>query len=268
MTDLDHILLEQSDGIATLTMNRPEKLNAMAPASLDRFVALLDRVRDEGKARVLVLTGKGRAFCSGADLGGWDGEGEGEAGPLLPDRGAGLERGHNLVAERLRYLPVPIVCAVNGGAAGGGCGYALAGDIVIAARSAYFLQPFANIGLVPDVGATWLLPRLIGKARATAMMMLGERIPAETAEQWGLIWKAVDDATLMDEAYAVAGRLAAGPTVAYNLMRQGIMDAMEMSLAQTLGMERRNQLIAGRSGDHAEGVAAFLEKRPPRFTGA
>ncbi|MET0138343.1 MAG: enoyl-CoA hydratase-related protein, partial [Sphingobium sp.] len=230
---IDHILLDEADGIATLTMNRPDKLNAMAQASLDQFVTLLDRVRDGGTARVLVVTGKGRAFCSGADLSGPEG--------IPADRGIGLEKGHNLVAERMRYLPIPIVCAVNGGAAGGGCGYALAGDIVIAARSAYFLQPFANIGLVPDVGATWLLPRLIGKARATAMMMLGERIPAETAADWGLIWQMVEDAELLDTAYAVARKLANGPTVAYNLMRQGIADAQEMSLSQTLAMERRNQ---------------------------
>jgi len=261
--ELDHILLEEADGIATITMNRPEKLNAMAFDSLDQFVALLDRVRDEATARVLVVTGKGRAFCSGADLSGDDHDPDAR----FPDRGIGLERGHNLVFERMRYMPIPIICAVNGGAAGGGCGYALAGDIVVAARSAYFLQPFANIGLVPDVGATWLLPRLIGKARATAMMMLGERIPAETAAEWGLIWQVVDDDALMDTAYALARKLAAGPTVAYDLMRQGIADAMEMSLSQTLGMERRNQRIAGRTADHREGVAAFLEKRPPKFEG-
>nr|WP_242124303.1 enoyl-CoA hydratase-related protein [Sphingobium sp. Sx8-8] len=258
-----HLLLDYADGIATLTMNRPDKLNAMSPESLDLFVDLLDRVRDEGKARVLVLTGKGRAFCSGADLASKDPK----TGGRPKDVGSGLEKGHNVVSERLRYLPVPVVCAVNGGAAGGGCGYALAGDIVVAGRSAYFLQPFVNIGLVPDVGATWLLPRLIGKARATAMMMLGERIPAETAAEWGMIWQVVDDAALMDTAYAIARKLADGPTVAYSMMRQGIADALEMSLTQTLAMERRNQRLAGITADHHEGVAAFLEKRKPDFKG-
>lgn len=263
MSEEPHLLLEETGGVATLTLNRPEKLNAMAPESLDLFVTLLDRVRDEASARVLVLTGRGRAFCSGADLSAKDPA----TGGIPTDRGRGLERGHNLVFDRLRYLPIPVVCAVNGGAAGGGCGYALAGDIVVAARSAYFLQPFANIGLVPDVCATWLLPRLVGKPRATAMMMLGERIPAAMAEEWGMIWQAVDDAALMDTAYALARKLASGPTVAYNLMRQAIMDSLESSAAQALGLERRNQRIAGNTQDHHEGVAAFLEKRPPRFMG-
>ena len=263
MAETDPVLFAQADGVATLTLNRPDQLNAMTPEALQRFIALLDRVRDEGTARALVLTGAGRAFCAGADLHGFAAEAQG----TVPDRGAGLEAGHNRVVERMRQLPVPIVCAVNGAAAGGGCGYALAGDIVIAARSAYFLQPFANIGLVPDVGATWLLPRLIGKARATAMMLLGERVAADTAEQWGLIWRVVDDAVLLDEAYAIARQLAAGPTAAYQLTRQGIAAALEMSLGDTLAMERRHQRLAGLTADHAEGVAAFLEKRPPRFTG-
>lgn len=263
MSDAPHLLLDMADGVATLTLNRPERLNALAPESLDLFVRLLDRVRDEGQARVLLLTGAGRAFCSGADLAAWDPV----TGGIPTDRGEGLERGHNLIADRLRYLPVPVVCAVNGVAAGGGCGYALAGDIVIAARSAYFLQPFANIGLVPDVGATWLLPRLVGKARATAMMLLGERVPADTAAEWGMIWQVVDDDALMETALAVARKLAAGPTVAYGLMRQGIADALESSLTQTLAMERRHQRIAGATTDHQEGVAAFLEKRSPRFEG-
>jgi 2-(1,2-epoxy-1,2-dihydrophenyl)acetyl-CoA isomerase len=255
------ILFDEAEGVARITLNRPDKFNAMTPASLDLFVTLLDWVRDAGTARVLLLTGAGKAFCSGADLGGFaDSEGP-------PDRGSGLEKGHNLIVQRMRHLPVPIVCAVNGAAAGGGCGYALAGDIVLAARSAYFLQPFANIGLVSDVGATWLLPRLIGKARATGMILLGERIPAETAAEWGMIWQAVDDDCLMDEAEAMARRLAAGPTEAYRLMRAGIADALEMPLTAALDMERRNQRIAGRTADHSEGVTAFLEKRPPRFTG-
>jgi 2-(1,2-epoxy-1,2-dihydrophenyl)acetyl-CoA isomerase len=258
----DHITYEEQDGVATLTLNRPEKLNALAPESLDQFIALLDRVRDENRARAVVLTGRGRAFCAGADLA--DGGGSAQ-GPF--DAGLGLERTHNIVVARLRHLPVPIICAVNGAAAGGGCGYALAGDIAIAARSAYFLQPFANIGLVPDVGATWLLPRLVGKARATGMMMLGERISAERAEQWGMIWQVVDDDALMNTAHAIARKLAAGPTVAYGLMRAGIAASLESSQAESLALEARNQRIAGRTNDHAEGMTAFFERRAPAFVG-
>ena len=259
---VDHIVYDQQEAVVTLTLNRPEKLNALGPDSLDLFISLLDRVRDEGTARALVITGSGRAFCSGADLSA--GSGKAQA-PFDP--GLGLERTHNIVAARLHHLPIPIICAVNGAAVGGGCGYALAGDIVIAARSAYFLQPFANIGLVPDVGATWLLPRLVGKARASGMMILAEPVSAERAEQWGMIWQVVDDDLLMTTANALAQKLASGPTVAYGLMRSGISASLEMSYAESLALEARHQRVAGRTADHAEGVAAFLEKRPPQFCG-
>ncbi len=254
----DHILLEEADGVATITINRPAVLNALSQQTLTELIEAVDRVRDEGSARALLMTGAGRAFCSGADL----------SQQLDPnDMGAGLEAGFNPLLERLFALPIPFVTAVNGVAAGGGCGYALAGDIVLAARSAYFLQPFAGIGLVPDVGATWLLPRLVGRARATAMMMLGERISAEQAEQWGLIWKAVDDDQLMVDAGAVARRLASGPTIALGLTRKAIADASTLSLTEALARERVDQRTAGRTVDHAEGVAAFREKRSSRFTG-
>lgn len=261
MSGFEHILFEVADGIATITINRPEKLNALSAQSLAELSTAVDRVRDDAVARVLVLTGAGRAFCSGADLSAV----HMSDGPI--DMGAGLESGFNPLLERLRRLPVPLVTAVNGGAAGGGCGYALAGDIVVAARSAYFLQPFANIGLVPDVGATWLLPRLMGRARATAMMMLGERITAEQALDWGMIYDVVDDAAVMTTARAIATRLAAGPTVAYGLMRQAITDGLASTLTESLARERRDQRLAGRTADHLEGVAAFLEKRKPVFRG-
>jgi 2-(1,2-epoxy-1,2-dihydrophenyl)acetyl-CoA isomerase len=263
----EHILFEEANGVATLTLNRPAQLNAMPTAMVAEMIHALDRVRDDareqGRVRCLLLTGAGRAFSSGADLAG----GELFAGDGLPDTGRVIETHFNPLLERLLALPVPIVCAVNGAAAGAGCSLALAGDVVLGARSAYFLLAFVNIGLVPDVGATWLLPRLVGKARALGMMMLGERIKAEQAADWGLIWKAVDDEALMTEARAVAQKLAHGPTQALALIRQGVRASLETGLADAMRMERDHQRIAGRTADFAEGVQAFMDKRPARFEG-
>jgi 2-(1,2-epoxy-1,2-dihydrophenyl)acetyl-CoA isomerase len=262
----DHILLDYADGIATLTINRPEVLNGLAPQTIVEMIDAVDHVRDEGAARVLLMTGAGRAFSSGADLSGGGAAGAmAGSGPI--DAGKVLETHFNPLLERLMALPIPFVTAVNGPAAGAGCSYALAGDIVIAGRSAYFLQAFVNIGLVPDVGSTWMLPRLAGRARAQAMMMLGERIPAEQAADWGLIWKVVDDERLMGEAKAIAARLAKGPTRAYALIRQGLRECLDKPLSEALMVERRNQLAAGRTEDFAEGVMAFLQKRPADFKG-
>ena len=261
----EHILFDEADGVATLTINRPERMNALHVGVIAEMIDVVDKVRDQGSARVLVMTGTGRAFCSGADLAGGGAGGGGGGGPV--DAGKVLETHFNPLLERLFALPVPFITVVNGVAAGAGCSYALAGDIVIAARSAYFLQAFVNIGLVPDVGSTWLLPRLVGKARAQAMMMLGERIPAETALDWGMIYKVVDDADLAAEAGAIAAKLAKGPTRSYALIRQGIRDSLDKTLTEALMVERRNQLQAGRSSDFGEGVTAFLQKRPTAFTG-
>ena len=263
----EHIIFTETDGVATLTINRPERMNALHVGVIAEMIDAVDKVRDQGTARVLMMTGTGRAFCSGADLAG-GGAGGGEArqsGPV--DAGKVLETHFNPLLERLFALPVPFVTAVNGAAAGAGCSFALAGDIVVAARSAYFLQAFVNIGLVPDVGSTWLLPRLAGKARAQAMMMLGERIPAETAADWGMIYKVVDDAELMETAGAIAAKLAKGPTRALTLIRHGLRESLDKSLTEALMVERRNQLQAGRTADFAEGVTAFLQKRPAQFTG-
>lgn len=262
----EHILLDEEAGVATLTINRPQMLNALHVGVIGEMIHAVDRLRDEGSARVLLLTGAGRGFSSGADLaGGGAGGGPVGSGPI--DAGLVLETHFNPLMERLFALPIPVITAVNGVAAGAGCSYALSGDIVIAARSAYFLQAFVNIGLVPDVGSTWLLPRLVGKARAQAMMMLGERIPAETAEDWGMIWKCVDDDQLMPTAREIAAKLAKGPTRSYALIRQGIRGCMDASLTEGLMIERRHQLHAGRTEDFMEGVGAFLQKRPAAFKG-
>ncbi|OAN60873.1 2-(1,2-epoxy-1,2-dihydrophenyl)acetyl-CoA isomerase [Sphingomonas sp. TDK1] len=257
----EHITLECIEGVATITINRPEVLNALSMQTLDEMMDALDSVAAMG-ARTLLLRGAGRAFCSGADLSGGVQE-----DPERIDRGRALETGFNPLLESMVRLPIPIVSAVSGAAAGGGCGIALAADIVIASRSAYFLLPFAAIGLVPDLGVTWLLPRLAGRARASAMMLLGERITADVAADWGLIYKVVDDDDLTTAATAMAARLAAGPTIALGLTRQALSAALNQSLPEALAMERANQRVAGRTVDHAEGIAAFLEKRQPLFRG-
>ncbi len=263
----EHILFDEADAVATLTINRPAMLNALHPGVIAEMLHAVDRVRDEGTVRCLLLTGAGRGFSSGADLAGGGGSASAamSGGPV--DAGKVLESHFNPLLERLFALPVPFITAVNGPAAGAGCSFALAGDIVVAANSAYFLQAFVNIGLVPDVGSTWLLPRLAGRARATAMMMLGEKIPAQTALEWGMIWQVVDDAELMPTAQALAARLAKGPTGSYALIRQGIRDCLDRTLTEALAVERRNQRAAGRSPDFVEGVSAFLQKRPAAFAG-
>ena len=263
----EHILFDEADGVATLTINRPAQLNALHVGVIGEMIDAVDRVRDGGTARALLMTGAGRGFSSGADLAGGGAGGGASRGSGPVDAGKVLETHFNPLLERLFALPVPFITAVNGPAAGAGCSFALAGDIVIAARSAYFLQAFVNIGLVPDVGATWLLPRLAGRARAQAMMMLGEKIPAQTALDWGMIWQVVDDADLMPTARAMAARLARGPTRAYALIRAGLRDCLDKPLGEALRVERLNQMQAGRSSDFAEGVTAFLQKRPAAFTG-
>lgn len=261
----EHILLAEKDGIATLTINRPQVLNGLSIHTISEMIHAVDSVRDGDTARVLLLTGAGRGFSSGADLSGGAGGGAGGSGPV--DAGKVLETHFNPLLERLMDLPIPFITAVNGPAAGAGCSFALAGDIVIAARSAYFLQAFVNIGLVPDVGSTWMLPRLVGRARAQAMMMLGEKISAAQALDWGMIYQVVDDADLMAGAQTLAARLAKGPTRAYALIRQGIRQCLDKPLTEALMVERRNQRLAGRTADFAEGVAAFLQKRPADFRG-
>ncbi len=263
--DYQNILFETVGNVAVITFNRPHALNALTVDVLVEMDDALDRVlAPDSGLRCVLLTGAGKGFSSGADLAA--GVANRSSGGKI-DAGRVLETHFNPLLERLLQMPVPLVTAVNGAAAGAGCSFAISGDIVIAAKSAYFLQAFVNIGLVPDVGSTWLLPRLVGKARAQAMMMLGERVPAHTALDWGMIYQVVENEALMETALGIAQKLANGPTRAISMIRRQVRASFENSLTAQLRMERVDQLAAGQTSDFAEGVMAFLQKRPAVFAG-
>lgn len=265
--DFEHIRLEHSPAaVATIRLSRPESLNALNPGMVDETRAAVESLSGSG-ARCLLLTGEGRGFSSGADLAGGGGPSTSLRTGLPDDAGLALEKHFNPLVEALFALPIPVVAAVNGPAAGAGASLALCADIVIAARSAYFLQAFVNIGLIPDAGATWLLPRLAGRARALEMMMLGERIPAEKALEWGLIARVVEDEDLASEAVALATDLALGPTVALGLIRQLACRSAHVPLTDALAAERAAQRTAGETSDFKAAVGAFLQKRQPTFEG-
>lgn len=257
------IKLAIADHVATLTLNRPERLNSMPPAMADEIRDALDHLPSLG-ARALLITGEGRGFCSGADLGG--DRAASAVGGGANSRKA-LRNHYNPMLLALANLDIPVVTAVNGPAAGVGCSFALSGDFTFAAESAYFLQAFVNIGLVPDGGSSWLLPRLIGLPRATQMMMLGEKISGSQAAEWGMVYKCVADDALMDEARALAQRLAKGPTVSLGTMRQVLRAGLSQSFAQTLDAEAMGQFVAGNSADAVEGIMAFVQKREKNFQG-
>lgn len=255
------IRVERDGPLLTITLNRPERLNAMPPQMADE---LGQAFYDLGDARAVLITGEGKGFCSGADL---SARGDGSA---LGGKGGSHEaliNHYNPAISQLIRANVPVICAVNGPAAGVGCSLALAADFTIAAKSAYFLQAFVNIGLVPDGGSTWLLTRAIGRARATQMMMLGEKISGTQAEEWGLVYKCVEDADLMTEARALAEKLANGPTVAYATMKRNIAVALDQNLQMVLLAEAEGQRIAGATKDAMEGGMAFLQKRKAEFKG-
>ncbi len=257
----DPVLVEMEDGVAHITLNRPERLNAF---NAPMHVALMDALNaadDDQSIRAVVLTGSGRGFCAGQDLGDRD------PADGAPDLGATLDATFNPLVRKIRRMNIPVLCAVNGVAAGAGANVALACDIVIAARSAKFIQAFSRIGLVPDCGGTWTITHLIGEARAKAIMLTGEPVAAEQAQSWGMIWKVVDDDQLAAKARTMARSLARGATVGLGLTKRLVQAAASNTLDDQLDMERDLQREAGKTSDYAEGVTAFMEKRPAQFTG-
>jgi 2-(1,2-epoxy-1,2-dihydrophenyl)acetyl-CoA isomerase len=261
--EFESIRLESSDGVAVVTLNRPDRLNSFTVTMHGELRAALDAVEADATARCLVLTGAGRGFCAGQDLT----DRAVAPGSAALDLGASIENHYKPLLLRLRRLRMPTVCAVNGVAAGAGANIPFACDIVVASASASFIQSFAKLGLVPDCGGTWWLPRLVGPARAMGLALLGDKLSSAQAAEWGLIWRCVDDAALMPTALEIARQLAAGPTRGYVRTREAMEAGLGLSLEAALDLERDLQRELGRSADYREGVTAFTEKRPPRFQG-
>jgi 2-(1,2-epoxy-1,2-dihydrophenyl)acetyl-CoA isomerase len=255
------VLFEVRDGIAKVTLNRPDKLNSFNVQMHEELRDALNTIAGDGSVRVLVLTGAGRGFCAGQDLG----DRAVSAGEI--DLGASIENYYSPLVRRLRNLEMPVIAAVNGVAAGAGANLAFACDLVIAAKSGSFIESFCKLGLIPDTGGTYFLPRLIGTARAMGMALLGEKISAEQAAAWGLIWKCVDDTEFWPTVEKLAVQLAAAPTMGLARIKQAIYSSGERSLDEQLDFERDTMRELGRSADFSEGVAAFLEKRAPKFVG-
>lgn len=261
---MDTIIFTIADGVATIILNRPDRLNSFNMVMHGALKDALKRVQDPANGvRCLLLSGAGRGFCAGQDLSDRAVAPDSE----IPDLGESIDVRYNPLIRTLRGLEMPVLCAVNGVAAGAGANLAFACDIVIAARSASFIQAFCKIGLVPDSGGTWTLPRLVGHARATALAMLGDKVPAEQAERWGMIWKCVDDDQLMAEAGALAAHLATQPTKGLALIKRALAASSTNTLDQQLDLERDLQRLAGRTADYREGVGAFMAKRSPNFQG-
>jgi len=265
---MDPVLVSLEAGVLRITLNRPETLNAFTVAMTQALAAAIARAESEAAVRCVLITGAGRGFCAGQDLKERDMRaGERDMNAPAIDLGAGLDSRYNPLVKRMRALEKPIVCAVNGVAAGAGANFALACDLVIAARSASFIQAFVKIGLVPDCGGSFFLPRLAGTQRAMALAMTGDRLSAEDAERWGLIWKCFDDPVFMSEAEKISRALASGPTRSLGLIKKAMYASAGNTLAAQLDLERDLQREIGRGKDYREGVAAFLEKRKPNFTG-
>jgi 2-(1,2-epoxy-1,2-dihydrophenyl)acetyl-CoA isomerase len=257
MSDENSILFNEESGVAWITLNRPEKLNSFNEAMAAQLQSAIQKIQTSNSIRCVVITGAGRAFSAGQDLEGLEGV----------DLGQVVDRDYNVVVRYLKGLNLPVIASVNGVAAGAAANLALACDIVIAANSAKFIQPFVNLSLVPDAGGTWSLPRLIGLPRAMGLMLTAEPIDAKTAQEWGMIWKAVDDDALEDETLALAHKLANLPTTGIAFTKQLLHMSSTKTLDEQLDMERDFQQAACQTSDYQEGVDAFLNKRKPHFTG-
>lgn len=259
----DAVLTADAGGLRRITLNRPDRLNAFTTDMLNRFNELLQDSATNPAVRCLLITGAGRGFCAGQDLN----DRSVAPGGVAPDLGESLENRYNPAVRAIRSMPKPVVMAVNGVAAGAGANLALAGDLVYAARSANFIQSFSKIGLIPDSGGTYFLPRTVGTTRAMGLALLGDPIGAEQAAAWGLIWEAVADEELLAVATEAAQRLAVGPTAGFAKTKYALNQSGANSLDEQLDLERDLQRAAGRSHDYAAGVAAFLNKRVPEFEG-
>ena len=259
----ESILLHSAGGIARVTLNRPERLNSFTAKMHGELRDALAKVRADTTARVLLITGAGRGFCAGQDLS----DRAVAPGDAPVDLGASIEANYRPLVLALQSFPMPIVCAVNGVAAGAGANIALACDLVVAAKSASFIQAFCKIGLIPDSGGTYFLPRLVGTARAMGLSLLGDKLPAQQAADWGLIWKCVDDADLASTVDALLAQLAQAPTRGLVATRRALHASSSATLEAQLDLERDLQRELGNSADYREGVAAFLAKRSPQFTG-
>ncbi|WCE30906.1 2-(1,2-epoxy-1,2-dihydrophenyl)acetyl-CoA isomerase PaaG [Vibrio sp. SCSIO 43137] len=257
------VLLTIEAGVALITLNRPKQLNSFNPEMHKALKSALRQAEQDESVRAVLLTGSGRGFCAGQDLNDRNVSDVSEP----PNLGESIEKYYNPLIKQITSMPKPVIAAVNGVAAGAGCNIALACDLVLAAESASFIQAFCKIGLVPDSGGTWLLPRLVGNARAKGLMMMGNKLPARQAEEWGMIWQCVADDKLLETATTLASQLAVQPTKGLSLIKQALAHSSHNDLSQQLEVEKDLQTIAGRTEDYREGVRAFFEKRTPEFKG-
>lgn len=257
------ILIHIEAGIALITLNRPEQLNSFNPEMHKALRLALKQAADDESVRSVLLTGSGRGFCAGQDLN----DRNVSRGAEMPNLGDSIEKYYNPLIQQITQMPKPVIAAVNGVAAGAGANIALACDIVLAGQSASFIQAFCKIGLVPDSGGTWLLPRLVGVARAKGLMLLGDKLTARQAQEWGMIWQCVEDDALIDTSMAMARHLATQPTKGLSLIKQALSHSSHNDLNQQLELEKDLQTMAGRSHDYREGIQAFFDKRTPQFEG-